>query len=80
MILYLLTRYAIVIHQDKRVSLKMGIPDSRHSLLDAWVGVKLVAPCNSSGNTQPQLSQFAEPLWTDLDLNSGTGEHELIST
>ena len=33
---------------------------------------------NSSGNTRPQLSQLAEPLWTDLGLKSGTGARELI--
>ena len=26
--------------------------------------------CNSTGNTWPQLSQFAEPLWPDPGLNS----------
>ena len=35
---------------------------------------------NSSGNTQPQSSQLAEPLQTDPDLKSGTGVRELIST
>ena len=25
--------------------------------------------CNSSGNTQPQSSQFAEPLWTDPGIH-----------
>ena len=32
-----------------------------------------------SGNTRPQLSQLAEPLWTDLGLKSGIDVHELIS-
>ena len=27
--------------------------------------------CNSSGSTQPQSSQLAEPLWADPGLNSG---------
>ena len=27
--------------------------------------------CNSSGNTQSQLSQLAKPLWTDPGLKSG---------
>ena len=34
---------------------------------------------NSSGNTRPQSSQFAEPLWTDPGFKSGTGVRELIS-
>ena len=36
--------------------------------------------CNPSGNTQPQLSQLANPLWTDPALKSETGVRELIST
>ena len=36
--------------------------------------------CNSSGNTQPQLSQLAEPLWTDSGLKCCIGVHKLIST
>ena len=35
---------------------------------------------NSSGNTQPQSSELAEPLWTDPCLKSGTSVHDLIST
>ena len=35
---------------------------------------------NSSGNTRPQSSQLAEPLWTDPSLKSGIGVRELIST
>ena len=35
---------------------------------------------NSSGNTQPQLFQLAEPLWTDPGPKSGTGVHDLISS
>ena len=35
---------------------------------------------NLSGNTQPQSSEFAEPLWTDPGLNSGINVRELIST
>ena len=34
---------------------------------------------NSSGNTQPQSSQLAEPLWTDPGLMSGLSVGELIS-
>ena len=33
-----------------------------------------------SGNTQPQSSQLAEPLWTDPGLKSGTSVRELIPT
>ena len=36
---------------------------------------------NSAGNTRPQSSQLAEPLWTDPEsLKSGTGGRELTST
>ena len=35
---------------------------------------------NLSVNIQLQLSQLAEPLWTDLDIKSGIGMRELIST
>ena len=35
---------------------------------------------NSSGNTQPQSSQLAEPSWIDPGLKSGTSALELIST
>ena len=35
---------------------------------------------NLSGNTQPQSSQLAEPLWTDLGIKSGISVPELIST
>ena len=35
---------------------------------------------NLSGNTRPQSSQLAEPLWADLGLKSGFSVHELIST
>ena len=35
---------------------------------------------NSSGNTRPQSSQLAEPLWTDRGLKSGVSVRELIST
>ena len=36
--------------------------------------------CNSSGNTQPQLSQLAEPLCADPGIKSGISVRELIST
>ena len=32
-----------------------------------------------SGNIRPQLSQFAEPLWTDPGIKSGFSVHKLIS-
>ena len=36
---------------------------------------------NLSGNTQPQLSQLTEPLWTDPGLKSGIGvRRKLFST
>ena len=35
---------------------------------------------NSSGNTQSQLSQRTEPLWTEPGLKSGISLHQLIST
>ena len=35
---------------------------------------------NSSGNTRPQLSMLAEPLWTDPGLKRGISVRELIST
>ena len=36
--------------------------------------------CNSSGNTQPQSSQLAEPLWTNSGIKSGISVRELIPT
>ena len=36
--------------------------------------------CNSSGNTQPQLSELAEPLWIDPGLKSEFSVCDLIST
>ena len=33
-----------------------------------------------SGNLRPQLSQIAEPLWTDSCIKSGFSVRELIST
>ena len=36
--------------------------------------------CNLSGNTRSQLSQLAEPLWTDPGLKSGISVCDLIST
>ena len=35
---------------------------------------------NLSGNTRPQSSQLAEPLWTDPGVKSGISMHEIIST
>ena len=35
---------------------------------------------NSSGNTRPQSSQLADPLWTIPGIKSGIGVRELIST
>ena len=50
---------------------------SRHSV-GSYPGYKLTH--SSSGNTQPQLSQLTEPLWTYPGLKSGIGMCELIST
>ena len=50
---------------------------SRHSV-KTYQGHKLT--CNMSGSTQPQLSQLAEPLWTDNGIKSGISVHKLIST
>ena len=50
---------------------------SRHNV-GSYNGNELAR--NSSGNVQPQSSQFAEPLWTDPGFKSGTGVRELIST
>ena len=36
--------------------------------------------CNFSGNTRPQSSKLAEPLWIDPGLQSGINVYELIST
>ena len=35
---------------------------------------------NMSGNIRPQLSQLAEPQWTDPGIISGISVRELIST
>ena len=35
---------------------------------------------NSSGNTRPQSTHLAEPLWTDPGLKSGISVRDLIST
>ena len=40
---------------------------SRHSVGTYWENK---FTCNSSGNTWPQLSPLADPLWTDPGLNS----------
>ena len=50
---------------------------SRHSV-GTYQGNEFT--CNSSGNTQSQLSQLTKPLWTDPGLKSGIGVHKLIST
>ena len=53
-----------------------------YAAVQAWCGNlsgnKLTR--NSSGSTQSQSSQLAEPLWTDPGLKSGISLHELIST
>ena len=37
-------------------------------------------PDPGSGNTRPQSSQLAEPVWTDPGKQSSIGVRELIST
>ena len=53
------------------------MPLSRHSVGNLS-GNELTL--NSSGNTRPQSSQFAEPLWTNPGLKGGISVRELIST
>ena len=53
----------------------LTMPLSRHS-----VGTYQKRSSHSSGNTQWQSSQVAEPLWTDPGLKSGISVRELIST
>ena len=50
---------------------------SRHSV-GIFQGYELTRKW--SGNTRPESSQFAGPLWTDPSLKSGIGTRELIST
>ena len=45
-----------------------------------WEPIRNELTRNSSGNTQLQSSQLAEPLWTDPGLKSGISVCELIST
>ena len=53
------------------------MPLSRHSMGNLS-GNELT--CNLSGNTHPQSSQLAKPLWTDPGLKSGISIRKLIST
>ena len=46
--------------------------------IQAWCGNELTR--NSSGNSRPQSSQLAAPLWIDPGLKSGIRVRELIST
>ena len=55
----------------------LTMPLSRRSL-GTYSGNELTR--NSSGNTQPQSSQQAEPLWTDPGVNIGISVRELIPT
>ena len=61
--------------QRRRSGLTMEL--SRHSL-GTYRGNELTH--NLLGNTQPQLSQLAEPLWTDPGLKNGISVHKQIST
>ena len=42
--------------------------------------IVIITMVRSSGNTQPQSSQLAEPLWTDPGLKSEISTRELIYT
>ena len=53
---------------------------TKSELADHAVKAVLELTCNSSVNAWSQLSQLAEPLWTDHRIKSGVGERELIST
>ena len=48
---------------------------SMHNV-ETYQGNKLAH--NLSGNTWPQLSQLAEPLWTHPGLKSGIDVHKFI--
>ena len=68
-----------------RLHLNTRAPLTRHNCCPgtAWEPVrKSKLTRNSSGNTQPQSSQLAVPLWTDPGPSKtrGTGERELIYT
>ena len=53
------------------------MPPSRHSV--GTLSENEIAR-NLSGNTGPQSSQLAEPMWTDPGLKSGIHVRELIFT
>ena len=58
---------------SQRIRSGLTMPLCRHS-------VGTCHEMSSSGNTRPQSSQLAEPLWTDRGLKSGISVRELIST
>ena len=68
-------KHAYTLTQRSRSGLTM--PLSRHSV-GTYQENELTH--NSSGNTLPQSSQLAEPLWIDSGLKNGIGVRELIST
>ena len=45
-----------------------------------WEPIRNKLTRKSSGNTRPQSSPIAEPLWTDPGLKSGISVREIIST
>ena len=45
-----------------------------------WTSQGNELTCNLLGNTHPQLSQLAEPLWTDPGIKSGISMCKIIST
>ena len=61
----------------QRSLIGLTMPLSRRSV---GIYLETSSHTNSPGNTQPQTSQLAEPLWTDPGLNSGISVRELIST
>ena len=70
--LHLFTHTPLTLRSRRGLSLP-----SRHGV-GTYQGKELTR--NSSGNTRPQSSQLAVPLWTDSDVKSGVSVSELIST
>ena len=53
------------------------MPLPRHNM-GTYQGLELTG--NTSGNTRPQSSQLAEPLWTDPGIKNGISVREQISS
>ena len=60
----------------------MNLEGADHAVLAVWEPIteENEFTRNLSGNIWPQLSQLAEPLWTDPGLRNGIGECKLICT